>query len=127
MPSRIHLTGFRQDPLPCYQALDVLAVPSINEGLSNAALEAMACGVPVLANLGCGHEQIITHRADGVIADLATASSLAGEIISLLSQPQLLSDFGHRARETVETKFSLKAMADAYEELYRSAAKRALN
>jgi glycosyltransferase involved in cell wall biosynthesis len=125
--ARIHFTGFRLDPAPCYRALDLLAIPSINEGMSNAALEAMACGVPALANAGCGHEQVITSGRDGVIADLGQPVSLAKELISLLARPALLMELGRRARQTVETRFSLEAMADAYEGLYRRAAAPASN
>ncbi len=124
---RIHLTGFRQDPLPCYQALDLLAVPSVNEGLSNAALEAMACAIPVLANVGCGHEQVIRTGTDGVIADLNSPEALSRQIRALLENRGALEEAGRRGRQTVETRFSLKAMADAYERLYRNAANPALN
>ncbi len=116
---RIHLTGFRSDPEACYQALDLLVVPSINEGMSNAALEAMACGVPVLANTGCGHEQIIDHGINGRIAPIDTSERLAAELISLLAEPSLLVESGRHARQTVEKRFSIAAMADAYERLYR--------
>ncbi len=119
---RIHLAGFQRDPVPFYHALDLLAIPSANEGLSNAALEAMACGVPVLANTGCGHEQAITSESDGVIADLHTSASLAAALAALLAEPDKLAKFGHAARLKVEKHFSLAAMIDAYERLYRAAA-----
>jgi len=117
--SRILLTGFRQDPVPYYQAVDLLAIPSVNEGMSNAALEAMACGAPALANTGCGHEQLIESGSNGIIASIDTAELLAGELISLLAEPQHLTNLGSRARAAVETRFSIAAMADAYEHLYR--------
>ena len=56
---RIHWAGFQRDPLPFYQMMDLLVVPSANEGLSNACLEAMSCGVPVLANESCGGSEIL--------------------------------------------------------------------
>ena len=121
---RIHFTGFREDPLPCYQALDFLAIPSTNEGMSNAALEAMACGVPILANASCGHEQIITDGVEGRLADLRSADSLAAELAAFLATPALLIDKGANARRRVEQHFSLARMLDAYEQLYRAAARR---
>ena len=116
---RIHLTGYQGDPRACYQALDLLAVPSTNEGMSNAALEAMSSGVPVLGNSGCGHEQIVTHDADGMIADLATADALAAQLSLLLSPPARLSELGLAARKKIETHFSIGHMVSAYERLYR--------
>ena len=116
---RIRLAGYQSDPRGCYLALDLLAVPSTNEGMSNAALEAMSSGVPVLANSGCGHEQIIVHDADGVIAGLATADALAAQLSLLLSSPARLSELGLAARKKIETHFSIGHMVSGYERLYR--------
>jgi glycosyltransferase involved in cell wall biosynthesis len=120
----IHLLGFQSDPRICYQALDLLAIPSINEGLSNAALESMACGVPALARTGCGHEQIITHGEDGWIAPLETSVDLARHLTEILSEPVRLVDFGRNARKKVISNFSLQSMITAYEHLYRTSAQR---
>ena len=122
--SRIHLLGFQPDPLPCYQALDLLVIPSVNEGLSNAALEAMACGVPTLARSGCGHEQIITHGVDGWIATLDSSADLAARLTEILAEPSRLVDFGRNARKKVAAQFSLESMITAYEHLYRACAPR---
>ena len=119
--ARIHWLGFQSDPRACYQALDLLAIPSVNEGLSNVALEAMSSGVPALANLGCGHEHIITAGLDGVIADLATPAALAAQLTALLAQPGRLVDFGQKARTKMTARFSIACMADAYASLYRAA------
>lgn len=117
---RIQLLGFHADPAPLYRALDLLVIPSVNEGMSNAALEAMACAVPVLGNPGCGHEQLLTSGTDGVLADISTPELLCSAITPLLSTPQALVDMGLHARTTVELRFPLKKMLDAYEQLYRA-------
>jgi glycosyltransferase involved in cell wall biosynthesis len=119
---RIHWLGFQADPTLCYRALDLLVVPSTNEGLSNAALEAMASGVPVLGNAGCGHEQFITPGEDGVIADLSTAKALATFLAALLSGAERLVDFGRKARTKMVEHFSIDSMASAYAQLYRGVA-----
>ncbi len=118
--ARIHWLGFQSDPRACYHALDLLAIPSANEGLSNVALEAMACAVPALANLGCGHEYLITSGTDGLLADLATPAALAAQLTTLLAQPARLVDFGQKARTKMLRDFSIDAMADAYASLYRT-------
>lgn len=117
---RIHLTGFQSEPRECYRAFDLLVIPSINEGLSNAALEAMACGIPVLGNPGCGHEEIVTHGEEGWIADLRTPEKLAAELAAHLTQAESLLQCGRRARQKVEAQFSLRSMAAAYEHLYHT-------
>jgi glycosyltransferase involved in cell wall biosynthesis len=117
---RVVFTGFRADSEACYRALDLLVIPSSNEGMSNAALEAMACGIPVLGNIGCGHEEIISTGSDGIIGDLSSPAEIARNVIELLNFPERLVDMGQRARLTVETRFSISAMLDAYEQLYRA-------
>jgi glycosyltransferase involved in cell wall biosynthesis len=118
--ARIHWLGFQANPSKCYQALDLLVLPSTNEGLSNAGLEAMASGVPVLGNTGCGHEQFITTGEDGIIADLTTAEALAEQMALLLTQPERFVDFGRKARTKMLENFSIDSMAAAYAQLYRS-------
>ena len=116
--ARIHWLGFQSDPSLCYRALDLLVIPSVNEGLSNVALEAMSSGVPVLANLGCGHEHIFTSGREGLIADLSHPGALASELSALLTTPERLVDFGEKARTRILGHFSLGSMADAYAALY---------
>ena len=116
--ARIHWLGFQSDPSLCYRALDLLVIPSVNEGLSNVALEAMSSGVPVLANLGCGHEHIFTSGQEGLIADLSTPALLTTELSALLAAPERFVDFGEKARTRILGHFSLGSMADAYAALY---------
>jgi len=122
--ARIHVLGFQSDPRACYQALDLLVVPSANEGLSNVALEAMACGVPALVRAGCGHEQVITPGLDGWIEPLPTSEALAARLAEILAEPSRLVDFGRNARKKVAAHFSLESMIAAYEDLYRACAPR---
>jgi glycosyltransferase involved in cell wall biosynthesis len=120
--ARIHWLGFQSDPRACYHALDLLAIPSVNEGLSNVVLEAMASGIPALANPGCGHEHIITSGFEGVIADLSTPAALATELAALLAHPKRLVDFGQKARTKMTRDFSIDSMAGSYSRLYHSLA-----
>ncbi|MFN7140198.1 MAG: glycosyltransferase, partial [Limisphaerales bacterium] len=87
MRARIHLTGFQSDPKPFYQAMDLLVVPSVLEGMSNVVLEAMACGVPVLAHHACGNAEMLSNGKDGVIADLTTILNLSDEMEKMLCHP----------------------------------------
>lgn len=118
--ARIHFTGYLADPLPAYRALDLLVIPSTNEGMANAALEAMACGVPVLGNIGCGHDAIITPDHDGVLADLREPAALAAQLTRLLAAPDRLAALGSAARSKVGASFSIGSMMTAYGALYRS-------
>lgn len=120
--ARIHLAGFQNDPLPFYQAMDLLVFPSVNEGLSNAVLEAMATGVPVLCHTACGNAEVITHGEDGLISSLDSVEELATQLEQALSAPARLVAMGQKAREKVAEKFSLTAMVENYARLYRELA-----
>jgi glycosyltransferase involved in cell wall biosynthesis len=116
---RIHLAGFQNNTLPYYQAMDVLVIPSENEGMSNALLEAMSCGVPALAHDICGNSEVISSEVDGFIADLSSAEALAHELEKILAVQPKLDKMKQMAREKVLNLFSITKMVDQYAELYR--------
>jgi glycosyltransferase involved in cell wall biosynthesis len=116
--SRIHLTGFLSDPVPVYQALDLLVVPSTNEGMSNAVLEAMSCGLPVIANAGCGNEAIIEDGQNGVVSDLGTPSEIARFVALQMDDPARLQRLGSLARAKIVEHYSIRKMLDSYRQLY---------
>lgn len=120
--ARIHFTGFQNNLPPYYQSLDLLIAPSTLEGLSNAVLEAMACGVPVLAHPACGNSEMISAGLDGFIAELDTPAKLRRELDLVLAQAELLPAKGLAARAKVERQFSLDAMTEQYINLYRDVA-----
>ena len=120
--NRILLTGFQPDPRPCYAAMDLLVVPSANEGLSNAVLEAMACGRPVLAHRACGNAEVITAGVDGFLEDLSTPEYLQMALAQVLKAPEHLPVMGVHARSKVASQFSLEKMVQEYKDIYRTVA-----
>lgn len=121
LSNRIRWAGHQDDVKPFYQAMDLLAAPSEIEGLSNAVLEGMACGTPVLAHSACGNADVIAHDLCGFLAQLNSPAELADELRRVLSNPLLLQTCGDEARATVCKNFSMHAMAECYRSLYRSA------
>jgi glycosyltransferase involved in cell wall biosynthesis len=117
--SRIHLAGFHLDPRPWYRALDLLVIPSVNEGLSNALLEAMASGIPALAHTACGNPDVIQDSVNGFLRDLSTTAQLRDALDRILAHPAVLPALGGAARRTVETGFAFPGMVAGYERLYR--------
>ncbi len=120
--SRIHFTGFLSDPRSAYRALDLLVIPSTNEGLSNALLEAMASGIPALAHTACGHGEVIQDPANGYLRDLSTTGLLRDALSGILSTPERLAPLGSAARQTIEERFTIPGMVAGYERLYRQMA-----
>lgn len=122
--SRIIMAGYQSDPVPWYQAMDALIVPSSNEGLSNATLEAMACGVPVLTNDICGARELLGNDEGGWVRDLGTVDKLSGELQMLLSFPaDRWQEQGSRGRARAESVFSWDGMARAYAQAFSDCAR----
>ena len=120
---RIHFAGFQADTSFYYQAMDFLAVPSTNEGLSNAILEAMASGIPVLAQRACGNEEVISSGHQGIVMDLDSQESLIEGLRTMLAMNAQFAQWGKSAREKVAADFSLSRMMEKYALLYRAACK----
>ena len=117
---RIHAVGYQGDPLRHYQCLDLLLIPSVNEGLSNCALEAMSCGVPVLSNRNCGAEELIADSADGFVRGMETPPDLVDILFEVVGQGSgALAEVGTRARQKVQDAFSMSSMADSYLRTYQ--------
>lgn len=120
--ARIHWLGMRSDVAPCYQAMDLLVAPSEIEGLSNAVLEAMACGVPTLAHAACGNSEAITHGENGFLHDIADAPSLTAALREAVTDSSRLKRISDQARARAIGDFSIEAMAAGYLHLYATLA-----
>jgi glycosyltransferase involved in cell wall biosynthesis len=120
---RVHFTGSQGNVRPYYQSLNLLVAPSTLEGLSNAVLEAMACGVPVLAHPAtCGNSEVITHGQDGFLVELDTVEKLTRQLEKVLADPARLVLVGQAGREKVQQHFGLRTMIQNYQRLYQTMA-----
>jgi peptidoglycan/xylan/chitin deacetylase (PgdA/CDA1 family) len=100
--------------------IDILALPSLTEGVPLAVLEAMAAGVPVVATRVGGLPEILENGAHGVLVPPRDCEALASAIVTLIDDPLRRQSLGARAREAVERRYSLAAMAATYRSLYLS-------
>lgn len=91
---------------------DVYAFPSRHEGFAVAPLEAMACGLPVVAADASGVPDILANGAEdgGIIVPRGDVAALAEALGRLLDNPALSTQLGARARRRIETTFSPKAV-----------------
>lgn len=119
---RILWVGHQDDPAPWYEAMDLLVMPSSSEGLSNALLEAMACGVPGIAHPACGAAEVIDNGVNGILRAIESPEELAEVVSGLLSDTNLLANLARQARTTAESKFSIHGMVSSYASLYREVA-----
>lgn len=94
-------------------------LPSRHEGMPNALLEAMACGLPCVATRVSGSEDIIQHGTNGLLVELEDYQAMAQALLILLRNPVLVEQYGQAARSTIEKNYSLERITDIYIELYR--------
>ena len=119
----IHYTGHLHDDLSLralYSAADALVVPSRQDNLPNIAVEAQACGAPVVAFNTGGLPDIIEHQRTGYLAQPFEAQSLAQGIVWALSQ-RATGQLRKQARLRSIELFSQISVVDSYRGIYRAA------
>jgi len=102
-----------------YRLMDVLALPSLRDGLPNALLEGMACGRAVAAAPVGGMVDAIVDGENGLFAPPGAPDSLAAAIERLLGDPDLRQRLEAAARQTVLARFTLQQELEANLALYR--------
>jgi glycosyltransferase involved in cell wall biosynthesis len=114
----VRFLGTRHD-VPAVLALaDLVVHPSLQEGFSNAVLEGMAAGRPVVATAVGGTPEAVRHEETGLLVPPADSGALATAIGRLLADPATARAFGAAGRARVAAEFELARMARQYEALY---------
>ena len=116
----IRLMGLIDDSRSLLWALDSFAMPSLQEGLGVAALEAMACGLPVVASATGGLVDAVEDGITGIQVPAGDARALANAIELLFANRDSRAAMGAAGRARVSEKFALEAMARATLALYRA-------
>lgn len=120
---RIHFAGHMDDVGPALDAMDVFVVSSDREGMSNAMLEALAAGVPVVSTAVSGAREALRGGPDGepgAVVD-PTPVALAAALRKLLDAPDRLEAMGRAARAVARSRFGEDRMLDEWESLLRGA------
>lgn len=106
-----------------YAACDVFVLPSVSrlEAFGIVALEAMACGKPVVVSDIPGVREVIQDGREGLVADAMNPEDLGRKIRALLANERVRREMGGRARETVEERFSRSKVVDQIEAVYHQA------
>ena len=101
------------------QASDIFAVPSSREGLSNALLEAMSCGLPCVAAAIPGvTDSVIESGVNGFVVPPGDERALADALAGLLRDDGLKREIGGRARRTILERYSIQSVAERYLSIY---------
>jgi glycosyltransferase involved in cell wall biosynthesis len=118
----VTLAGRKDDLLPYYRAADVFILPSISEGLSNSMLEAMACGVAVLASRVGGARDAVEPGASGTLFDPLNRAELKDCLRRHMADRSLAVKLGEGARQTAVRNYSLARVTDELLEIYGGSA-----
>lgn len=114
----VRLLGERSDTHHLMQAADLLVLPSREEGLSNVLLEAMGCGLPVIATAVGGSPELIEDGVTGRLLPSDDAPALAATIATLVDDAEERRRLAARARSAAEARFALGAMVDHTARVY---------
>jgi sugar transferase (PEP-CTERM/EpsH1 system associated) len=118
MMSSVWFAGARNDIPELMRAMDVFVLPSLNEGISNTILEAMASQLPVIAAAVGGNPELIANEATGILYESVQVASLAQAMLRYYRDPQLARRHGTAGRERVVDCFSLNSMVAGYLRVY---------
>lgn len=114
----VHLLGARDDVAQLLPGFDVFALPSLNEGISNTLLEAMACGVPVIASRVGGNAELFVDGRHGTLYESGDEEALSAVLAGYFETPGMRTERAQAARKHVVEHFSLERMIEQYESLY---------
>jgi glycosyltransferase involved in cell wall biosynthesis len=118
LSEQISLAGWRKDMPSVYGALDVLVLPSLNEGTSVTAIEAMALGVPVVATAVGGMPDLVADGQTGLLAPSGDAGTLAEHVVRLLRTPAQARSLALAGQKDVLARFGVQRLVQDMEALY---------
>jgi sugar transferase (PEP-CTERM/EpsH1 system associated) len=117
---RVSLLGLSHRVPELLNGMDVYVLPSIIEGISNALLEAMATGLPVVATATGGNPEVVIDGECGLLVPVGDFRRLAEQLLWLRARPDLRERLGQNALRRVREEFSIESMIRQYEQLYTS-------
>ena len=115
---RVHFLGEQDQVLPLLSIADVFLLPSAQESFGLAALEAMACEVPVVASNVGGLPEVIDHGRNGFLHPPGDLDGMARSVVALLTDPVLHRRVAAAAHEKVSSRFCEEKIVPLYEAFY---------
>ena len=116
----VEFLGQRNDVPELLARMDIFVLASSHEGLSNAVLEAMAAGLPVVATNAPGICEVIHDDVTGRLVPVGDVDAIAAAVLDLSRFPEKRYRMGQAGRKLVEQEYSLSAAVRRLEELYVS-------
>ncbi len=118
---RVFGLGYRTDVASLLASSDLFILPSHEEGSSNALLEAMAAGIPVIATQTGGNADTIIPGITGMLVPVGSLAALGAAILAMAANPDMRAKMAKSAQQDVARRFTWERCVYDYETLYRSA------
>lgn len=118
LENRVSLPGEVKDPSRYYWEADIFVLLSCREGLSNALLEAMACGLPIIASRASGMRDAVEEGRNGFLIPFGDEEALKEKLDLLCTRADLRKRMGRESRRIAVERFSMERVGRMYEELY---------
>jgi glycosyltransferase involved in cell wall biosynthesis len=99
-------------------SIDIFVLPSVSEALSNALMEAMACGCSVIASNVGGNPELISPGENGLTFQAGNPADLADKLSMVLARPDLRREYAQAAARRIAREFSLSASLERMQEIY---------
>lgn len=115
----VTLLGSLTDVRGILSALDISVLASATEGMSNAILEAMSCGLPIVATAVGGNPDLVEQDVNGLLVPAQAPGALAEALATLVGSSELRRRFGESGRGKIERDYSLDSMANSFDTLYQ--------
>ncbi len=118
---QVHFLGWvdRNSILNFYRQADLFVTATTWEGMPNTVLEAMACGLPVVASRASGLEELVKEGVNGYLVDINDPVALADRLLDLIDNPYERLRMGKESRRVAEQEFAWEYIAEQYVEIYQ--------
>lgn len=120
LPGAHHLAGERPDVADYMGVADAFAFPSRAEGLSGALIEAMACGVPVIASDIPGNRELVLNEQTGLLSSVGSVQDLKKGILRVARDAASCREWTERALELVERRYDERVEREGWHEVFES-------
>jgi N-acetyl-alpha-D-glucosaminyl L-malate synthase BshA len=116
---KVKFLGKQDGLVEILSSSDIFLIPSQSESFGLAALEGMACGLPVVSSSVGGLPELIGHNESGFIAEIGDTDRMAKYVIDLLTNEKKYKIFSQNARQRAVNKFDINKVVPSYEEYYK--------
>lgn len=120
----VEFTGGVADARSLLQQASIFVLPSRSEGFSNAIIEAMDAGLPVVATRVGGNAEAVVDGRTGLLVDAEDQASLADAILQLLNKPDLVQEMGAAGKARAEQLFTEQALLDRLQQIFAQVSSR---